>query len=179
MPNLRNRVRGPAPRLYRYRSGFYRTGGTAASCEAPEPVNMLDMARKSRPPTTHTNGAATANINNQASITPHLPKSNRSTRIGSFVLSTVTTCKLSRRQERTLKYTPTAAAQPGSYGTRGCALTGLRETKSCSPRDRHEIAARSARKHFSRKWTELFESCSRIDIPVPDLLGSAVQAVGC
>src|SRR6266404_9896604 len=92
-------------RLYRYRSGFYRSGGTAASsasCEAAEPLNMLDIASNSRPPTTDTTGAASANINNQVSITPHLcptaephellsplpipsqplPKPNCSTRVG-------------------------------------------------------------------------------------------------
>jgi hypothetical protein len=74
-------------------------------------VNMLDIASNSRPPTTDTTGAASASINNQVSITAHLcptdephellspqpipsqplPKPNCSTRVGVFVLSTVTT----------------------------------------------------------------------------------------
>jgi hypothetical protein len=35
-------------------------------------LNMLDIASNSRPPTTDTNGTASARPNNQVAITPHL-----------------------------------------------------------------------------------------------------------
>jgi len=62
-------------RLYRYRSGFYRgevRPRRRRRVRSLSPVNMLDTVTNSRPPTTDTNGAASANINNQVSITPNL-----------------------------------------------------------------------------------------------------------